>query len=244
MDVGEALGRAVGGLLAPLVAEASLTRGVAVLHADGVVLHGKVEALEADAPLGALGKALQGPALVRFSSALQRYREGRDPPDVFGAAIRFGAGTPEAQDLLFGTFRHLWEIPLAPLRTDPHDFLANDFYTALPSHVPGTETLFTFRLIPNAAAPDGKDHRDRLERAVAEGRAKLRLEARLNAGGRYVPVASIELTSSASLAPEEELHWNPFRAGAGLVPAGFFQAMRAAVYPASQLGSSLARGPR
>ena len=243
MDVREALGRAVGGLLAPLAAEASLTRGVAVLHADGVVLQGKVEALGADAPLGALGEALQGPALVRFSSALRRYREGRDPPDVFGAAIRFGAGTPKAQDLVLATFRHLWEIPLAPLRTDPHDFLANDFYSVLPSHVPGTETLFTFRLVPEAAAPEGRDHRDRLERAVAEGRAAVRLEARLDAGGRYVPVASIKLTGSASLAPEE-LHFNPFRAGAGVVPAGFFQAVRAAVYPASQLGSAIARGPR
>ena len=204
MDVREALGRAVGGILAPIVAEASLARGAPVLHADGVVLEAEAEPVDADEPLGALGRALQGPALVRFSSALRRYQAGQDPRDALGAAIRFGAGGDKPQDLLFGTFRHLWEIPLAALRTDPHDFLANDYHAVLPFHVPGTETLYTFRLVPEAGAPDGKDRVDRLVRAAAEGLARLRLEARASGdrgGDRTTLIATITLTSACRRSP-------------------------------------------
>jgi hypothetical protein len=242
MDVREALGRAVGGILAPLAAEASLTRGTPIFHADGVVLAAKVEAVDAEEPLGDLGRSLQGPALARLSGALQRYQEGRDPPDVFGAAIRFGARSEKPQDLLLATFRRLWEMPLAPLRTDARDFLANDYYTVLPSHVPGTETLYTFRLVPEAPAPDGSDHVDRLVRAVAQGRAILHLEARPRGDARFTRIASITLTGRTAVAPGG-LRFDPFRAGAGVVPAGFFQAVRTAVYPASELGAAVARGP-
>ena len=111
MSVLEALGRGVGGILAPVAAEASLVRGAAVLHADGVVVRAEVTAIAAPDPLGALGEALGGPALVRFSNALRRARPGRDPRDVLGAAVRFRAGTDRPQDLLFATFLHAWQAP-------------------------------------------------------------------------------------------------------------------------------------
>lgn len=247
MDVRDALGRAVGGIFAPLAAEISLIRGAPVFHADGVLVRAEVEPFSAPAPLGELARALAGEALVRFSGALQRYRRGHDPRDVFGAAVRFGAGTEHPQDLLFATFRTVWELPLAPLRTDPRDFLANDYHTVLPSHVPGTAGRFTFRLVPEGPAPDGEDHVDRLERAVAGGRARLRLEARRDArGAPSTPIVSVALRETLGMETSGDAvpPFDPFRDGAGLVPAGFFQAVRAAVYPASALGARVARARR
>jgi hypothetical protein len=248
MFVREALGRAVGGILAPAAMEVALVRGAPVFHAHGVVIRAEVTPVEAPEPLGALGEALGGPALVRFSGALQRHQEGRDLPDVFGAAVRFRAGSNstarDPQDLLFATFRHVWELPIAALRTDPRDFLANTYSTVLPFHVPGTSVLFVFRLVPETRSPEGRDHVERLEKAVQKGRAVVHLEARPE-GGRapYTPIASIALRSMVTPTPDETaLRFNPFHVGSGVVPAGFFQAMRAAVYPASMLGAALSRG--
>jgi hypothetical protein len=246
MGVREALGRAVGGILAPVAAEASLIRGAAVFHADGVVYRGEARAIADEGPLGAVAHALEGPTLVRFSGGLQRYHEGRDPFDVFGASVRFHPDDPRRmQDLLFGTFRHAWQIPFAALLTNRHDVLANDFYAVLPFHVPGTPATFTFRLVPEPpGATDGKDHRDRLDRAVATGKVVLSLEASStmrDAG--FAPIAAITLHERLSIA-DGELRFNPFHDGAGVVPAGFFQAIRAAVYPASQLGRSLVHSPK
>jgi hypothetical protein len=244
MIVREALGRAVGGILAPVGMEASLARGAPVLHADGTVFQADVTPVEASEPLGPLARALGGPALVRFSGALQRYQEGRDPPDVFGAAVRFGVASREPQDMLFATFRNLWELPIAALRTDPHDFLANEYSTVLPFHVPGTAALFVFRLVPAARSPEGRDRVDRLERAVKAERAALYLEARQEAWRTsFTPIASILLRSRVTPAPDQAaLRLNPFHDGAGVVPAGFLHALRAALYPASILGAALARG--
>jgi hypothetical protein len=244
MGVREALGRAVGGVLAPLAAEASLVRGAAVFHPDGVVYGGEAHSV-AEGPLGDLGRALEGEALVRFSAGLRRYREGRDPLDVFGASVRFRFDDAErSQDLLFATFRHAWQILIAPLLTNPHDVLANEFYAVLPFHVRGEPTTFSFRLVPEGpAVTDGRDYRERLDLAVGTGQVVLTLEARPHAQvAAYVPVAAITLREKLPI-PDGALRFNPFRDGAGVVPAGFFQAMRAPVYAASQLGRRVARGP-
>jgi hypothetical protein len=62
-------------------------------------------------------------------------------------------------------------------------------------------------------------------------------------GARFTPFASIALQAIVSPAPAEDaVRFNPFRNGAGVVPAGFLQAVRAATYPASILGAAVARG--
>ena len=40
---------------------------------------------------------------------------------------------------------------------------------------------------------------------------------------------------------QADLHFSPFRAGAGMKAVGFFQGLRWAVYPASQVGRELRR---
>ncbi len=241
----EALGRAIGGLLAPIAFEGSLVRGARLFHPDGVVYRADVMPIATEGALADLARALEGPAIVRFSGAMARARGRRDPRDILGAAVRFHAdgvvATPQAQDLLTATFRTLWQLPFAMLTTNPRDFLANDYHAVLPFRARGLAGRVELRLVPRRVELAGADRRERLDRAVAAGLAKLRLEARvLRRGARWEPVAEITLREAFPGDPRE-LAFNPFRAGAGIEPVGFFQAWRAAVYPASQLGRALAR---
>ena len=245
MSVREALGRGVGGILAPIAAEGSLVRGARLFHPDGVVFHADVHAIEGGGPLGA---ALQGPALARFSGALFRGHRGSLLPDILGLALRFHPGRgaepgARSQDLLLATFRHVWTLPLAMFVTRRDDYLANAYDTVLRSRVAGERGVFTFRVVPEAPTGEGHGRLARLENAVADGRAWLRLEMRPAwRGAPAVPIATIALREAADV-DQEALRFDPFRAGAGIEPAGFFQAMRAAAYPASQLGRALAHGP-
>jgi hypothetical protein len=241
MSAREVLGRALGGILAPLAAEGSLARGTAVVHSDGVIYRCEVSALGTKGPLGELARALAGPALVRFSNSMHRFRRGHDPHDILGAAVRFGVETTAPQDLLFGTFRRLWLLPLGVLLTDPRDFLANDYHAVLPFRVPGVKAPLTFRLAPQRHEADGRDRKERLEHAVASGQAVLRLDA-LERGVGFTEIATITLREPAPI-EQGSLCWNPFRDGAGIVPVGLLQAVRAAVYPASQAGRAAAHGP-
>lgn len=241
MSVREVLGRVLGGILAPIMAEGSLARGAAVVHPDGVIYRGEVSGSDAAGALGALGKALAGPALVRFSNGLHRFRRGHDPRDVLGAAVRFGAGSSAEQDLLFGTFRSFLLLPLDALLTNPRDFLANDYHAVTPFRVPGMPAPLTFRLVPERHEADGLDRFERLQNAVAEGHAVLRLDAMVRSAGA-IPVATITLRERAPM-EQDALRFNPFRDGAGIVPVGLQNAVRAAVYPASQAGRAAARGP-
>jgi hypothetical protein len=239
----EALGRAIGGLLAPIAFEASLFRGARVFHPDGVVYRADVMPLATEGALADLARSLEGPAIVRFSGATRRKNGRRDPRDILGAAVRFHAdgiaATARAQDLLTATFRTIWQLPFAMLTTNPRDFLGNDYYAVLPFRARGLAGRVKLRLVPRRADLAGADRRERLERAVAAGMATLQLEARVR-GERWEPVAEITLREAYPGDPRE-LAFNPFRAGAGIEPVGFLQAVRAAVYPASQLGRALAR---
>jgi len=244
MSVREALGRGLGGLWAPVAAEGSLVRGARLFHPYGVTLDAEVRALPDG---GALGATLEGPAIARFSGALFRDGKGHAWPDILGLALRFHPGRgaepgPEAQDLLLATFRSVWMLPLAMLLTHPGSYLANAYDSVLPSRVPGLAGAVTFRVVPEVAGGEGQSRRERLENAVAEGRAVLRLEMRPASGSRPgVPIATIALLSPSDV-DQQALRFDPFRTGAGIVPTGFFQAMRAAIYPAAQLGRGLAEG--
>ena len=132
-------------------------------------------------------------------------------------------------------------LPLGALLTDPRDFLANDYHTVLLFRVPGAPSPLTFRLAPERHEADGRDCFERLEHAVAEGQAVLRLDAHQRGAG-FTAIATITLRERAPM-EQDALRFNPFRDGAGIVPVGLMQAVRAAVYPASQAGRAAARGP-
>ena len=224
MSVTETLGRWMGVALAPAATLGSFLRRARLFHPDGVLYRADVSAL-VDEPLA---RALEGSALVRLSGALWRWPESATRPDILGVAVRLHPGEPRAQDLLFASFHSVLGLPLAVLTTDVRDFLANTYATVLPSRAPGLGRV-DFRLDPAAIATIGVDRRERLEQAVAAGRAaspralaRLTLRERLQGGG-------------------DNLRFNPFHAGLGIEPTGFLQAIRAVAYPASQLGRAVSR---
>ena len=131
----ELAGTALGWVAAPAFAAVSAIRRARTFHPRGVVYAATVDALD-----GALGEALRGAALVRFSSAW--WKGPAELPDALGCALRFryaDAPSSEAagddQDLLFATIRRPFTTPLSPLTTDAHDFLGNDYYAV--SHLRG-----------------------------------------------------------------------------------------------------------
>lgn len=242
-SLGEWLGRRVGAALAPAAALASFARAARALHADGVVYRADVEPLAPEGEaLRALAARLTGVAIVRFSSAVWRGR--REWPDLLGCAVRFrgdGAVTEVPadtdQDVLFATARGVATALLAPLATNPHDYLGNGYHAMLPFDVPGVGRAW-LRLTTPRVALVGRDRATRLEYAVAQGAGALRLELRAERGpgrGRWRPVAMVRLRTRVEL-DQRALAFSPFRTGRELVPRGFVQAVRAAVYNASQHG--------
>ncbi|MDI3283964.1 hypothetical protein [Polyangium sp. 15x6] len=259
MRVTEALGRAIGGVLSPITGEGSLLRRARLFHPDGVLFRADVRPLVREGAVGELAQRLAGPALVRLSSAWWRHE--KELPDALGIAVRFCGRTPTAtsvevsardQDLLFATFQHIWSLPLAPLTTNVHDYLANEYHAILPFYVLGLGRV-KFRLVPSRQRETHGSRRERLERAVAAGNAVLRLEVmqtgalgvRLRSPeeilrmSRWRAVALIDL-EERSLVDQEALSFTPFHAGRGIMPVGPFQMIRAATYAASRAGRKVA----
>ncbi len=250
MRASEALGRAVGGVLSPITGEASLLRQARIFHPDGVVFRADVRPLVREGEVGELAQRLAGPALVRLSSAWWRHE--KELPDVLGIAVRFCGREPTTttsetsardQDLLFATFRHIWTLPLAPLTTNQHDFLANDYHAILPFYVLGLGRV-KFRLLPMRQKGTEGSRRERLSQAVVAGNAVLRLEVRQRFPSRptlsrWEGVAVIDL-QERSLVDQEALAFTPFHAGRGIMPVGPFQMIRAATYAASRTGRRVA----
>lgn len=252
MDLRDLTGRAAGSLLAPFAGLVALVRRARTFHPEGAVFHATVEPLAEGGALGRLARRLQGKAIVRLSSAW--WRGGKEWPDVLGVAVRFNGD----QDLLAATVRSPWTTLLAPLTTLTHDFLANDYYAVSPFVLEGLgrAKLRLRSLRHERHAPDpgdeGLDRAARLVRAVADGRAILRLEARalpqtnglvawvrsalagtaLDGGGKWVPIADIRLRARAI--EQKSLRFSPFHSGRGIKPTGFVHALRAATYAMSQ----------
>jgi hypothetical protein len=255
----EALGRAIGGVLSPITGEGSLLRRARLFHPDGVLFRADVRPLVREGAVGELAQRLAGPALVRLSSAWWRHE--KELPDALGIAVRFCGRAPTAttveasardQDLLFATFQHIWSLPLAPLTTNVHDYLANEYHAILPFYVLGLGRV-KFRLLPTRQRGAHGRRRERLERAVAAGNAiftlevmetgglgaRLRSPARVLRMSRWQPVEVIDL-EERSLVDQEALSFTPFHAGRGIMPIGPFQMMRAATYAASRAGRKVA----
>lgn len=243
----EGLGLAAGALLAPLFGIGSALRGARVLHPSGRCYRAEVTPVATDPALGRVASRLAGPALVRLSSAW--WRGDREWPDLLGCALRFGGAEPEgsAQDLLLATTPSAWLLPLGPLWTDVHDFLRNRYYGIAPFQLDEGGRRARLRLVPmggalglGASGGDGvgvagREGRDgRLRRAVAEGRAVLRLEARPRLHLAYQPLALVRLTEPVAL-DQAALRFSPFRSGRGLRPVGFLHALRRLPYLLSQL---------
>jgi len=239
----EALGRAMGGLLSPLTGEGSLIRRARLFHPDGVVYRAEARPLASAGAPSELARRLAGPALVRLSSAWWRHE--KELPDVLGVAVRFCETTtpraeaaPRDQDLLFASFQHIVTLPFAPITTNVHDFLGNDYHAVLPFYASGLGRV-KFRLLPMHVRSASGSRRERLDAAVAAGMALLRLEVQKDKpGSSWQEVGVIELLDRA-LVDQDALAFSAFRAGRGITPVGPFQMLRAATYASSQVGRRL-----
>lgn len=248
MALRESLGNAIGWLLSPLTGVGSFLRQARLLHPEGAVYRARVTTLAGEGPLGEVAARLEGDALARVSSALWRGRKERI--DVLGFAVRFRSDaqvsakpSPEDQDLLFATIRQVWTLPLAPLTTDTHSFLRNDYYAVSPFEVHELGRV-RWRLVrplggDRARTEDeneneGGDRWSELQRVAERGEAVFQLEVR-RAGGLAVwePVAAIHLMEKVDV-DQDALRFSPFRAGRGIHPRGLVHAIRKGTYLASQ----------
>ncbi|MDQ3262117.1 MAG: hypothetical protein M3Y59_00435 [Myxococcota bacterium] len=238
MHATEPVGRGVGALLAPLAGVVSLLRRARTFHPDGAVYLSHVSALASRGADSEIARRLEGPALVRLSSAW--WRGGKEWTDVLGCAVRFRHSdavsvTPEQgdQDLLFATIRSPWTTLLASLTTHRHDFLDNDYYAVSPFFAPGLGKV-KWRLRTTGAAETGGDRGEKLDAAVRGGHAAFQLEVRaLGLGRRWRPVARLQLRERV-VVDQAALRFSPFRSGRGIEPRGWIHAIRRATYAASQ----------
>ncbi len=231
----EVLGRAAGTILAPLVYAAARLRRSSLFHPRGVLYRADASPAGNVDALGGLGIRLAGPALVRLSTAW--WRGEKEWPDVLGFAVRFTGDPaqppgPTDQDLLLATIRHPLTTLLAPLSTNPHDFFANDYYAVSPFDAGEPEPL-ELRVVSPRLRPEGRTRWEKLDRAVADGRAVFTLEARRRRPNAFWQEAALLRLHERVDAPST-LRFDPFRAGRGLRPGGFVSALRPAAYAASK----------
>ncbi|BDG09563.1 hypothetical protein [Anaeromyxobacter paludicola] len=238
MRAREVAGRVAGLGLAPLVWVGGLLRRDRFFHPRGALYRARAERLAEGGGAGRLAERLAGPVVARLSNAW--WRGGRELPDVLGCALRFVEedGSPSArdQDLLLATIRHPWTTLLAPLTTDQHDFLGNDYYAVSPFRMDAVGEGW-LRLLGPGGSPDGPDRWSRLARAVEAGAARFELQLKLQ--GRWEPVIRIRLESPLE-GEARAARFHPFRAGRGLRPVGFVHALRPAAYGASRRAVPLA----
>lgn len=240
--LGETLGWAVGSLWAPRFRAISQRRHARSIHAEGICLQAEVVPVRTDPPFLAVAGRLAGPALVRLSTAT--WRDGREWPDILGAAVRFRRdprlteeASPGDQDVLFATLRHVWTLAPAFLTTHVHDWLQNDYYGLAPFTVQGLGRT-KLRLTSQRGPQRHGSRVVRLRDAMHEGNALLTFEVLPLEHGlprTWTPLADVFLREEVALDPMR-LRFNPFRDGLGISPRGFLHAMRLPIYRQSQKG--------
>jgi hypothetical protein len=144
------------------------------------------------------------------------------------------------QDLLFATVRSPWTLGLAPLSTDTHDWLENDYYAVSPFQVNGLGRA-KLRVVSSHADVPGQSRVERLEAARRAGQARFTLEIwpkRGESAGRWFPLAELRLVEQVELNPVTLRFW-PFRTGRGITPVGFIHALRIPTYRQSQEARAL-----
>lgn len=238
------LGLIGGWLVAPVFGLVSRARRARTFHPRGPVYHARA-VRHASTPLAlySLAEALSGNVLVRFSGALWK-KERRLLPEVLGCALRFRDAQAESpvasgrdQDLLFATIRRPWTMPLSPLSTHAHDYLANDYFAVSPFDSQEVTQRFYLRLHPVRAAstpPTAASTRAaRLASALRADAVVFDLEHSSGPFGPWQPFLQIQLEREADI-DGEALRFQPYRNGRGIRPHGFVHALRRGVYAVSQ----------
>lgn len=246
-DILGMLGRVVGAGLSPAVFLASFARGKRVFHPGGLTYRGRVIPMAGDPRLEAVAERLSGFALLRLSSAL--FAGPAERQDALGVAVRFRKDpeiTAEAadgdQDLLTVSFDSLLGAGRGIVKTEYHDFLANDYWAIAPFEVAGLGKA-KLRLVGSRSGPATNEvtREERLLQAARAGKAWLRLDALPEGEDTWLSIAQITLEEPA-LVDQHALKFYPFRDGKGLTPRGFQHGLRLAAYRASEAARGLRGG--
>lgn len=242
------LGAVIGIPLAIAFGLASFLRRARAIHPRGRLLCATVEVDErVPKKLRALAERLAGTALVRFSTAT--WNSPRNRRDLLGCALRLkwqvsdGAELkPWHQDLLLATMRRPWTLLFAPFSTESRSFLANRYFTVLPSSVAEVGRC-TFQLLPLGEDAGFAASREAgLLKEVERGTADLCLSIRVARGAkRWIPLVRIRLEREVLL-DQESFRFDPYLTGQGVEPIGFLNGLRRFAYRASQWGRSRATG--
>jgi hypothetical protein len=238
----EVLGLWTGSMLAPLLTLGSLLRQARVFHPRGIYFQAKAEPADnVDPQFATLADGLsKGDALVRFSAGLSKMRRGV-LPDVLGVAVRFNTSAnndfevkKDTQDLLMVTARNVLTLPIAALKTDQRDFLANLYY-GMGCYELADQPGMQLRLTPlRQSGSSGEDRYDMLRELVATDEVAFMLEtASVSEPGQWYPLVRIRLVSEAKIDDRKMSFW-PFYTGQDIRPQGFIQYMRPVPYLSSQ----------
>jgi hypothetical protein len=223
------LGALLGIAVAIVVFFRSLLRRARAFHPSGTVCDAELVALD-----DTIGPRLAGPARVRLSGSSEP--EGSPAQTILGMAIEIGGD----QDLPLATFESFLHASEATAQTNVADYLANQYSSVTPWRV-GRDTVW-FRAIPAMppAATTGT-RVDRLDAAIAAGRATFTLETRHAPGpdgALRARIAELRLTARRP-ADDPRFKISMLRTARGLVPTGLRNGVRLIAYPASQLGRRL-----
>lgn len=238
----EVLGLWAGSMLAPLVTVGSLLRQARVFHPRGIYFQAKTEpAQDVDPQFAQLADGLsKGDALMRLSAGLSKMRRGV-LPDVLGVAVRFNTAANAdfavqegTQDLLMATSRSVLTLPLAALRTNQDDFLANLYY-GMGCFELADQTGMRLRLTPlKQSGSSGEDRYEMIRNAVGTDEVAFLLETASAAKpDQWFPLVRIRLINEVQMDDHKMSFW-PFYTGQDIRPQGFIQYMRPVPYLSSQ----------
>ena len=211
----------------------SLVRGARSFHPRGTMCRAEIVALDHD-----VGARLAGAATVRLSGSTGN--ENSTEQTVLGMAIKLPCG----QDLPLATFEAFLRLADATKHTNVADYLANEFASVSPWNVRGLGVVW-LRAVPSAPSDAASGTRiERLDARIAAGHSTLVLEAR-DAPGPNAPVrarlAEVRLVDRLA-ADDPRFVISMFHTGAGFIPTGLRNGIRAVVYPVSQLARHLRGG--
>jgi hypothetical protein len=231
-EVRERIGSLIGKTWAPAIAAIAKARQARMFHPVGLTFEGTAAPMGEDGELGSIGEALAGRVLARCSAAL--WKKPLEHFDVLGIALRF---MPDDQDLLFATIISPLTMPLSPLTTNAHDFMANRYWAVAPFALRSGRRV-KLRLVPIERRRDGEGPRNtRLRHDVKNNEAALMLQARRTLHRTWESVALIRFDRERHL-DQNALRFDPFKAGRGIEPVGLVHAIRRAAYAASQRARS------
>ena len=196
----------------------SRLRGKRAMHPVGVVRSARLT-VPADAGLPAQWRALDGAqGIVRLSKSVGT---PRGVPDVLGVALRFGD-----QDLLLAS---ALRPPLAQhLLVPAAGFDRTTFSSLLPHRVGTGVAVIQARL--TAWLPPAQDA---LEAVSTAPSLRLLLSA-VGLLGRRRALGTVDVGPVDASDAAARVRFDPWRAGAGLTPAGPLQGLRAPAYAASR----------